>query len=288
MTSAAPESWTPLELVRWTADYFARHEVPSPRLDAELLLAHTLGVERLDLYLRFEQPVPEQARTRYRELVRRRAAERVPVAYLTGRRDFWSLSLEVTSDTLIPRPETEILVREVVDLAPRRLADVGTGCGAVAAAVASDLPQVEIAASDVSPQALEIARQNLERLGLAERVKLCLAEGLEGLPGPFDLIASNPPYVPSAEWDSLPPEVRHEPRAALDGGADGLAVIGMLVALAPASLRPGGHLVLEVGAGQAPAVARMAGEAGAAELWIRKDLAGIERVVAARFGGGDG
>jgi release factor glutamine methyltransferase len=178
-----PEAWTSLALVRWTTGYFARHGLLSPRLDAELLLAHVLGVRRLDLYLRFEEEIPEPARTGFRELVRRRAQDRVPVAYLTGKREFWSLSFDVTPATLIPRPETEVLVRAVVDLAPARVADVGTGCGAIAAAVASALPGCEIVALDACPLALEVARANLERLGLAERVRLVPGDGPAALPG---------------------------------------------------------------------------------------------------------
>lgn len=278
-----PATWTSLELVRWTTGYFARHGVVSPRLDAELLLAHVLGVERLDLYLRFEQPIPEAARAGFRELVRRRAQERVPVAYLTGRREFWSLGFEVTPAVLIPRPETEVLVRAVVDLAPRRAADVGTGCGAIAAALARALPGCEVVALDASAAALEVARANLLRLGLAERVSLVAGDGPAALPGDFDVIASNPPYVPSGEIDGLAPELRHEPRVALDGGADGLQVISAFLRAAPARLRPAGAIALEVGLGQAPAVGRLLREAGARSTDVRKDLAGVERVVVGRF-----
>jgi release factor glutamine methyltransferase len=286
VTQAEPtRDWTPLALVEWTREYFARHGVPSARLDAELLLAHVLGAGRLDLYLRFEEPVGTEARGAYRELVRRRAEERVPVAYLTGVREFWSLPLRVTPEVLIPRPETETLVRAVADLRPARVADVGTGSGALAAALATELPEARIEASDVSPAAAEVARQNLAALGLAERVAVRVGEGLAPLEGSFDAIASNPPYIPSGDLDRLPPEVRHEPRLALDGGPDGLRVIGMLVAEAPARLAPGGWLALEVGEGQAGAVEALLREAGAAAVTRRKDLAGAERVVLGRFGG---
>jgi release factor glutamine methyltransferase len=278
-----PAAWTSLELVRWTGGYFARHGVASPRLDAELLLAHALGVRRLDLYLRFEEPIPEAARAGFRELVRRRAQERVPVAYLTGRREFWSLCFEVSPAVLIPRPETEVLVRAVVDQKPARVADVGTGCGAIAAAVATALPGCEVVALDASTDALEVARTNLERLGLSARVRVVDGDGPSALPGDFDVIASNPPYVPTAEIDALAPEVRHEPRLALDGGADGLDVISAFVRAAPARLRPGGVVALEVGLGQAPAVERLLREAGAIATEIRKDLAGVERVALGRF-----
>jgi release factor glutamine methyltransferase len=278
-----PASWTSLELVRWTTGFFTRHGLASPRLDAELLLAHVLGVGRLDLYLRFEEPIPEPARASFRDLVRRRAQDRVPVAYLTGKREFWSLSFEVTPATLIPRPETEVLVRAVVDLSPSRVADLGTGCGAIAAAVATALPNCEVVALDVSGDALDVARGNLLRLGLLERVTLVSGDGPGALPGEFDVIVSNPPYVPSDEIAGLAPELRHEPRVALDGGADGLAVVSSFLREAPGRLRPGGAIALEIGLGQAAAVEGLLRAAGARTSEVRKDLAGVERVVVGRF-----
>lgn len=278
-----PASWTPLALVRWTAEYFARHGIATPRLDAEILLAHVLGARRIDLYLRFEEAIGEPERARYRELIRQRGEQRVPVAYLTGTREFWSLPLEVSDRTLIPRPETETLVRAVVDLAPARFADVGTGCGAIAAAVALELPGSTGIATDVSPDALRVAARNFERLGIASRLETREGDGVGVLPGALDVIAANPPYVRSGELDGLPPELRHEPKLALDGGEDGLLVISELIHQAPGKLRPGGSLALEVGRGQAPAVERAMRDAGAADVRIRKDLGGIERVVVGTF-----
>jgi release factor glutamine methyltransferase len=277
------QSWTPLDLIRWTSEYFARHELATPRLDAELLLAHALGTERMQLYLRFDEPVDAERREQFRELVRLRARERVPVAYLTRVREFWSRPFEVSEATLIPRPETELLVETAVRLQPRRLADIGTGCGAVAASVALELPEVRTVAVDASPEALAVARRNLERLGVADRTRLVRGDGLEALRGGLDVIASNPPYIPSEELASLPPEVRHEPRLALDGGADGLGLLRRLIEGAPARLARPGHLVVEVGCGQAPHVAALMREAGAANVEIAKDLAGVERVVSGRF-----
>ena len=280
-------SWTPLELLRWTTGYFEKHAIPSPRLDAELLLAHVLEVKRIDLYLRFEEAVDEASRSRFRELVQRRAGERVPVAYLTGRREFWSLGLEVTPDVLIPRPETETLVQAILDLAPARWADVGTGSGAIAAAVSLERPDCRAVAVDCSQAALGVARANLKRLDVLDRVELCEGDGVAPLEGLFDVIASNPPYIPSAELESLPPEVRSEPAEALDGGPDGMRVIAALVRDAPAKLEAPGHLVLEVGAGQAREVEQRLQGAGASAVEVRKDLAGIERVVIGTFGGGE-
>jgi len=277
------EEWKLMELVRWTTDYFKQHDVPSPRLDAELLLAHVLDLKRIDLYLAFDQPVAAGDRARFRELVRRRAKERCPVAYLTGVREFWSMSFRVTPDVLIPRPETETLVRVAADLKPRRLVELGVGSGCVSAALARELPDAEIVAIDCSPAALDIARQNLASLGYGDRVRLVEASDLAGLDGPFDLVVSNPPYVQAGEIDGLAPELRHEPRVALDGGPDGLHAVRQLCAEAPALLERPGYLALEIGLGQAEAVEELLREAGATEVRTFPDLAGIPRVALGRF-----
>jgi len=278
------EEWSVLRLMRWTADFFRQHGIESHRLDAEVLLAHVLACKRVDLYLAFDQPVAPADRDRFRELVRRRAKERMPVAYLTGTREFWSLALCVTPDVLIPRPDTETLVRACAQLAPRRVVDVGTGTGCVAIALARELPEATLIGVDVSAAALAVAAQNLIACGVAERVALVRCDLLEGVDGRFDLIASNPPYVCSAELERLAPEVQQEPRLALDGGADGLDVLRQLIAQAPAHLVAGGHLALEVGDGQASAVAELARAVGATEIQLHRDLAGAERVVVACFG----
>jgi len=275
--------WTLMEFVRWTADFFKQHEIPQARLDAELLLAHVLGSTRMDLYLGFDKPLGEADRARFRELIRRRAKERVPVAYLTGQREFWSLPFRVTPDVLIPRPETEALVRVALDQKPRRVLEIGVGSGCVSAALARELPSVEIVAVDVSAAALELARENLAALGVLDRVELLLADGLRQIAGSFDLVVSNPPYVESAELAKLAPELRHEPPVALDGGPDGLDVIRQICADAPARLERPGALALEIGAGQADAVAALLRATGAAEVEWTKDLAGIPRVALGRY-----
>lgn len=286
--SARPEAgervWTSLELVSWTADYFRRHGVPQPRLDAEVLLAFVLGVSRLDLYVHFERPVPGSERERYRELVRTRAQQRVPVAYLTGEREFWSQRFRVSPAVLVPRPETELVVEVGRALAPRRVAEVGAGSGAITGALACELPDASFVAVDCSSEALEIAAENLARLGVAERVELRCGDGMAPLEGHFDLLVSNPPYVPTAQLEALEPEVRHEPRVALDGGPDGLDFVRRLARGAPELLRPG-HLVLELGLDQAPEVRELLHDAGAKEVTTHLDLARVERVVAARFEG---
>jgi release factor glutamine methyltransferase len=275
--------WTLMEFVRWTTDFFKQHEVPQARLDAELLLAHVLGSTRMDLYLGFDKPLAEADRARFRELIRRRAKERIPVAYLTEQREFWSLPFRVTPDVLIPRPETETLVRVALDQKPRRVLEIGVGSGCISAALARELPSVEIVAIDVSAAALELARENLAALGVLERVQLLLADGLRDVAGSFDLVVSNPPYVRSAELAKLAPELRHEPSVALDGGPDGLDVIRQICADAPSRLERPGALALEIGAGQVDGVSELLRATGAAEVEWTKDLAGISRVALGRY-----
>jgi release factor glutamine methyltransferase len=277
------EEWKLMDLVRWTTEFFKKHELASPRLDAELLLAHVLELSRMGLYLAFDQPVAVADRTRYRELVRRRAKERWPVAYLTGVREFWSMEFRVTPDVLIPRAETETLVRVALDLKPRRILELGVGSGCVSAALARELPQAEIVAVDCSPAALEVARENLARLGYGERVALIEASSLVGIEGPFDLVVSNPPYVQAGDLDGLAPELRHEPRIALDGGADGLDALRRLCLEAPALLERPGALALEIGLGQAEAVEALLRARGACSVETFPDLAGIQRVILGRF-----
>ena len=274
--------WTALELVRWTTGYFKEHGIPSPRLDAEVLLAFVLRVERIELYTAFERPVESAERERFRELVRERAQKRRPVAYLTGVREFWSRTFRVDESVLIPRPDTETLVREAVAREPRRILEVGVGSGAVCGALALELPEAEIVGTDISESALEIARGNLASLGVAERCELRRADLVSG--GDFDVLVSNPPYVPTAELAGLEPEVLHEPRAALDGGADGLDVIRRLVEAAPKVLRRGGWLLLEIGAGQGSRVGALMEAAGFENTTLCLDLAGVERVAVARRG----
>lgn len=276
--------WTTLELLRWTTGYFEEHCIPSARLDAEVLLAHVLGIQRIELYVQFEKPVAESERAQFRELIRQRAGERIPVAYLTGSKEFWSQPFRVTPDVLIPRPDTELLVRCALDRKPRRVVEVGVGSGCITGALALELSQAEFVAVDVSPAALELARENFERLGVADRIELQASDLLSEVAGDFDLVISNPPYVPSAELAGLELELAHEPGSALDGGADGLDVIRRLVPQA-AALLGDGWLSLEVGAGQAPRVTTLLNDQGAKEVEVARDLSGIERVVEARFQG---
>jgi release factor glutamine methyltransferase len=281
-------SWTVLELLRWTTGHFAALGIETPRLDAECLLAHALGVDRLRLYLGFEAPVSEAERGVFRELVHRRGRERVPVAQLVGRKEFWSLRLRVTRDVLVPRPETETLVAAALELlppGPRPVAvlDVGTGSGAVALAIARERPAARITATDVSSAALEIARLNADELGMAERIRLVRGAGYTPVAGErFDLVVSNPPYVAESQRGTLPPELAHEPPEALFAGPDGLGFLRELVSGAGGVLAPGGGLALEHAPDQASRVAAWCREAGLLDVRTLRDLAGRPRVVAAR------
>ena len=284
--------WTVLELIRWTADHFASREIENPRLDAECLLAHALGTTRLRLYLDFEKPIAEAERAPFRELVRRRADERVPVALLVGTKEFWSLELEVGADVLVPRPETETLVELALRRAPGPEAelsvlDLGTGSGAIAIALATELPKARFTATDVSPGALELARRNAEKHGVADRIRFLEGDGFAPVAGErFDMVLSNPPYVAERAEATLPPELRHEPRAALFSGADGRELLARLATDAPAFLADGGFAAFEVGSDQAEWFRDQLAEVGLAEPTVHRDAAGRPRVVGASRAGG--
>jgi release factor glutamine methyltransferase len=288
-------SWTILDLLNWTADYFRRAGIHNARLNAEVLLGHVLGMERIMLYARFEQPVDEARREQFRELVRRRA-NREPLQYLTGRCDFYGRDFEVSPAVMVPRQETELLVDACLQRLPaegERAADICTGSGVVAVTLAAERPALLCCATDSSADALEVAGRNAERHGVADRVTFAqgdLAEPIRGwLPpeGPgLDLMASNPPYVCTERIESLMPEVRdHEPRAALDGGPDGLDVVRRLVPQAAELVAPGGWFALELGEGQADAVAGLLAATGAFDMQTLEtatDAGGCERVLSVR------
>ncbi|MBI2524400.1 MAG: peptide chain release factor N(5)-glutamine methyltransferase [Candidatus Rokubacteria bacterium] len=264
---------------------------PSARQDAEWLLAAALGVERFHLYLEPAQEVAASVAARVRGLVERRAAHE-PLQHLLGFEDFRGLRLRVTPDVLIPRPETEGLVEWALEMLaplPRPVvADVGTGSGAIACALAAACPALEVVAIDSSLAALAVATANVRALGLAPRVHIVagdLLAPLAALAGAVDAIVANPPYLPSGSLPSLPPEVaRFEPRLALDGGPDGLRVIRRIVGTAPRVLRPGGALVMEIGEEQAGSVASLLAAEGFSGIEARRDLRGVERYVAGWLG----
>ena len=254
--------------------------VPTPRLDAEVLLADVLGVERLALVGDGDRALGEAEATRFAAAIARRTA-REPVAYITGRRGFRRLELTVDPRVLVPRPETETLVEAALELAPpaARVCDVGTGSGAVALALADERPDLVVLATDLSADALAVARANAARLGLP--VGFAQGDLLAGVDGPLDLVVANLPYVAEADLDGLAPEIaRHEPRSALAAGPDGLDAIRRLAAEAAERAVP--CVALEVGAGQAAAVVALLRRAGWADAAARPDLAGIDRVVAGR------
>lgn len=277
------QTWTVLEVVRWTVGRFERQGIPTARLDAELLATRAFGLTRVELYTRFDQPLGEAELADYRGLVQRRVAGE-PVAYILGRKEFWSLDLEVDRRVLIPRPDTETLVEQALESlrtkeGPARVADVGTGSGAVALALKKERPGDEVLGTDVSEDALAVARANADRLGIeVQFVQGDLVAPLRSLDR-FDLVVSNPPYIATTDIASLAPEVRCEPHLALDGGADGLDVVRRLAQEARAVLAPGGGLAMEIGAGEAEAALAILGGCGFVHIGVRRDLASIERVV---------
>jgi release factor glutamine methyltransferase len=268
------------EVLSSSAEYLARKGVDSPRLDAELILAHAYGMTRLELYTSFDRPLTEAELAVARPLVERRG-RREPLAYVLGEWGFRRLTLRTDARALVPRPETEIVVERalaaIAGIEAPRVVDVGTGTGAIALAIADEHPGVLVTATDVSPDALGLAHENAERLGL--EIALVETSLLDGVEGPFDLVVSNPPYVGAEEIDTLQPEVRDwEPRLALVGDrtAD-------LAAAARDRLAPGGALVLEVHADHAQEAAALLGELGYASPAVTRDLAGRDRVVEARW-----
>jgi len=283
--------WTVGRLLTWTTEWLGARGSESPRLDAEVLLAHVRGCPRIALYTAFDTPVADEERGRFRSLVKRRG-EGEPVAYLVGSREFFSLAFAVTKDVLVPRPETEGLVVRAIDLfkaaAAPRIVDVGTGSGAIAVTLAKRLPRATLVATDISAAALAVARGNAARHGVAERIGF-VACNLLGDPlasGPWDAIVSNPPYVREDEFDTLPRDVReHEPRTALVSGPTGVEIVARLAAAAADRLAPGGWLLVEIGpAVAAAAEAAIAAVPGLVPETTLKDLAGLPRIVQARRG----
>ncbi|HET8579159.1 MAG TPA: peptide chain release factor N(5)-glutamine methyltransferase [Methylomirabilota bacterium] len=265
--------------------------IPTARQDAEWLLASVLGVDRLALYVEPAREIAPTVVARYRAWVDRRTAHE-PLQYILGFEEFRGLRLAVSPDVLIPRPETEGLVEWAIEILADRgeaaVADLGTGSGAIACAVAATLPEAEVWAIERSLGALAVAFGNVRRLGLADRVRLLagdLFEPLGAVRAGLDLVVSNPPYLPTAILGSLPPEVSlHEPRVALDGGPDGMGVIRRIIAGAPAALRPGGWLLMEIGEEQAGPLASLMAAEGFSGIRARHDLRGVERYIGGRWG----
>ena len=252
--------WTIGRLLSWTTDFLRDKGSDSPRLDAEVLLAHSCDCPRIELYTRFEEQPAEETRTGFRELVKRRVAG-APVAYLVGHREFFSLSFRVTPDVLIPRPETEQIVVRAADLSKemeiRNVADVGTGSGILAICCAKHISGCRVTATDISTAALALASENATTHEVADRVGFIECDLLSAIPAQpqFDLIVSNPPYVSTQEMAELDPEVRdYEPHLALDGGEQGIEIIQRLLPESAQRLNPGGWLMMEVSPMNAAAV----------------------------------
>ena len=280
------ELWTIGRILKWTEQYFKEKGIESPRLDAEVLLSHILGRERIYLYVHFDEPLEPAELARYREAIKQRV-QRVPIAYIIGEKEFMGLTFKVTEDTLVPRPDTEILVQAAIERlrargdAPR-FADIGTGTGAICLSVLHFLPKAQADTVDISPAARAIAEENAAALEVADRVTFHTGDLLAPLAGQcYDAILSNPPYIPDGDIAALAPEVRlEEPHTALAGGKDGLDFYRRLMADAPALLKDGGFLAVEVGIHQAAPVAALAAPSFS-RTEILKDYAGIERVVIA-------
>ena len=283
---SAPEKlWTILEILQWTISFFKEKQIEPPRLTAEVLLAHVLKTDRMRLYVHFDQPVTPSERDEFKRLIRARA-QGTPTQYLTGRQEFWSLEFQVAPGVLIPRPETEHLVEAAAarakSLTEPAILDIGTGSGVIAISLRKELPHAAIFASDISGDALNIARRNAERL-FPDGHRITFAQGnlLAPFPGQtFDLILWNPPYISADDYAALPREIReHEPQIALLGGEDGLDAYRRLLAAAGNFLRPNGAVMVEIGQGQAAAVTRIFEQRAFAIERVILDYAGIERVL---------
>ncbi|QDS96172.1 Release factor glutamine methyltransferase [Roseimaritima multifibrata] len=288
------EPWTVLRLLTWTTDFFKKKGSDTARLDAEVLLADARGCSRIELYTAFNTELEQEPLVAFRELVRRRG-EGTPVAYLVGYKEFYSLKFQVNPSVLIPRPETEHLVIEALDRAKSiagegklHIADVGTGSGAIAIAIAKNLPRARVAAIDKSEQALQVARENVERYELQDRIVLQHGDLLQTIKmdASLDMVCSNPPYISQAEYDALDPGVREqEPEMALLCGPKGTETIEALIPQAARCLKPGGFLIIELSPMIADACADIlkANEAFAADtVHLIRDLAGHKRILSAQ------
>jgi release factor glutamine methyltransferase len=280
--------WTPMELVKWTAGYFKDHQIESARSEAETLLAHTLGIRRIDLYLNHDQPLCDNELARFKSTIKRRV-NLEPVAYITGVREFWSLEMAVNPAVLIPRPETECLVEAVLPFleahtgTPKRVLEMGTGSGAIVIALAHEHPAHRYVAMDRSMDALLTARKNARKHGVGDRISWFCGSWTSALSPPregFDLIVSNPPYIRSGDMNGLQSEIRnHEPRMALDGSDDGLACLRHIIESAHRYLCPGGLVALEMGYDQKTDILAIAAAVGQYDPpRIVKDYSGHDRI----------
>ncbi|MGA9525540.1 MAG: peptide chain release factor N(5)-glutamine methyltransferase [Myxococcaceae bacterium] len=279
--------WTVRRVLTWTTQHFEKKEIDAPRLTAEILLSHVLKVDRVRLYVDLDRPLSKEELATYRGLIERRSSGE-PTHYLTGHREFYGRTFKVDPRVLIPRPETELLVeavlREVPKEAPARLLDLCVGSGAVAVTLAAERPQASVWATDLSPDAVAVSRENAEALGVGARVTIREGDLFSPLPPGvrFDALASNPPYIRSSDIGTLQAEVQREPHLALDGGADGLDLIRRIAREGQSWVKGGGRLAMEIGEEQGDAVKRLLEETGWVDVSVEKDLARLDRLVLAR------
>ncbi len=275
-----PETVPLLEVLRGTERYLADRGVENPRLNSEHLLAHVLGLKRMELYLQFDRPLAEAERAPLRDLVKRRGT-REPLQHVLGTAEFHGRTFTCDKRALVPRPETEQLVELALEIAKDKptatILDIGTGSGVIALTIALELPSATLHATDLSPDALDLAAENAARHALTARILFHQADLLPPDGTRFDLIIANLPYIPAGEIASLSPEVRHDPASALDGGADGLDLIRRLIDTAPGRLDPGGALLLEIGSGQADAVNTLLSARKFRDISVRPDYQNIPR-----------
>ena len=276
-----------MKILNWTKQYFEAKGVENPRLDAEVLLCAVLKCQRITLYVDFERPLSEEELATYREYVRRRGNFE-PLAYILGERAFMRNTFKVNKATLVPRPETELLVESLVRIAPLlkregdvKILDIGTGSGAIIVSLLDYLPNAKGVGVDISVDALIVAKENSEKIGVTGRIGFVRSDVFSKLPleKKFDIIVSNPPYIPAGDIAGLDKDVQQEPRGALDGGADGLDFYRRITAEAMDHMAEEGVLAFEIGIGQAAAVQQLCLDAGFVKTAVRKDYAGIERMV---------
>ena len=282
--------WTILKILQWTQQYFQSKGVENPRLDAEVLLCAVLDKSRIQLYTNFDEPLEEQELKQYRGYVARRAA-REPVAYILGHKGFLQYDFKVTKDTLIPRPETELLVEQLVSLnrdrGPVRILDLGCGSGAIIDSLLAELPEARGMGVDISPGAAAVTRENAQSLGVGDRLETVVSDLYEKVPREekFQVLVSNPPYIPEGNLAGLQAEVHREPRRALDGGRDGLDFYRRILRDLWSYLDQEGMAAFEIGQGQGEDVARLCREAGLDCVKVRKDYGDMDRMVFAAKGG---
>ncbi|CAN2041531.1 Release factor glutamine methyltransferase [Candidatus Magnetomoraceae bacterium gMMP-15] len=281
------DQWTIIKLIQWTTEYFKSYNVEDPRLSAEILLAHALELRRLDLYLKYDQPLNTSELKVFKSLIKRRV-QKEPVAYITGRREFWSMDFEVNNHVLIPRPDTECLVETAINLiydrpSQLRILELGVGSGAITLAIACEHSENHFFATDYSYEAIKLARKNAQNHKLDHIVTFLTGSWYEPFKNKpcFDIILSNPPYIKSSEINKLQPEIcNYEPRRALDGGPDGLDCLRHIIEEAHNYLAPGGSILVEIGFDQKKAVQEIAEKSGLYKNIIcKKDYSGLDRVI---------